>query len=70
MGLVDTSAWVEFLRRKGEARVKEAVARLPGAIWIRPPRGHAGTFGLRGVLAASYSVQKVCESPSTLMQTS
>jgi predicted nucleic acid-binding protein len=28
MSLVDTSAWVEFLRRKGEAKVKEAVARL------------------------------------------
>ena len=28
MRLVDTSAWVEFLRRKGEAKVKEAVARL------------------------------------------
>ncbi len=28
MKLVDTSAWVEFLRRKGEVKVKEAVARL------------------------------------------
>lgn len=28
MGLVDTSAWVEFLRRKGEAKAKAAVARM------------------------------------------
>jgi predicted nucleic acid-binding protein len=28
MKLVDTSAWVEFLRRKGDAKVKHAVARL------------------------------------------
>jgi len=28
MKLVDTSAWVEFLRKKGEAKVKQAVARL------------------------------------------
>ena len=28
MKLVDTSAWVEFLRRKGDANVKHAVARL------------------------------------------
>jgi predicted nucleic acid-binding protein len=28
MKLVDTSAWVEFLRRKGDAKIKHAVARL------------------------------------------
>jgi predicted nucleic acid-binding protein len=28
MKLVDTSAWVEFLRRKGDSEVKHAVARL------------------------------------------
>ncbi|MDD5139008.1 MAG: PIN domain-containing protein [Verrucomicrobiales bacterium] len=28
MKLVDTSAWVEFLRRKGDAKVKHSVARL------------------------------------------
>ena len=28
MKLVDTSAWVEFLRRKGDPKVKAAVARL------------------------------------------
>ena len=28
MKLVDTSAWVEFLRRKGNPAVKQAVARL------------------------------------------
>ncbi|MEI9959783.1 MAG: PIN domain-containing protein [Limisphaerales bacterium] len=28
MKLIDTSIWVEFLRRKGEPRVKNAVARL------------------------------------------
>jgi len=28
MKLVDTSAWVEFLRRKGDAKAKHAVARL------------------------------------------
>lgn len=28
MKLVDTSAWVEFLRRKGDPQVKQAVARL------------------------------------------
>lgn len=28
MRLVDSSAWVEFLRRKGDLRVKQAVARL------------------------------------------
>jgi predicted nucleic acid-binding protein len=28
MKLVDTSAWVEFLRRKGDPAVKQAVARL------------------------------------------
>jgi len=28
MKLVDTSAWVEFLRRAGDAQVKRAVARL------------------------------------------
>ena len=28
MRLVDTSAWVEFLRRKGDAQVKQAVAQL------------------------------------------
>jgi len=28
MKLVDTSAWVEFLRRKGDPKVKHAVARL------------------------------------------
>jgi predicted nucleic acid-binding protein len=28
MRLVDTSAWVAFLRRRGEAKVKAAVARL------------------------------------------
>src|SRR5487761_1977282 len=28
MKLVDTSAWVEFLRRQGDAKVKHAVARL------------------------------------------
>jgi len=28
MKLVDTSAWVEFLRRAGEAQAKQAVARL------------------------------------------
>ena len=28
MKLVDTSAWVEFLRRKGDPVVKQAVARL------------------------------------------
>jgi predicted nucleic acid-binding protein len=28
MKLVDTSAWVEFLRRKGDLKVKHAVARL------------------------------------------
>jgi predicted nucleic acid-binding protein len=28
MKLVDTSAWVEFLRRKGDAKVKHMVARL------------------------------------------
>lgn len=28
MRLVDTSAWVEFLRRQGEAKVKAAVAQL------------------------------------------
>jgi predicted nucleic acid-binding protein len=31
MTLVDTSAWVEFLRRKGDAAVKQAVARLLSA---------------------------------------
>lgn len=28
MKLVDTSAWVEFLRRKGDVKIKHAVARL------------------------------------------
>jgi predicted nucleic acid-binding protein len=28
MKLVDTSAWVEFLRRKGDSKVKHAVAQL------------------------------------------
>lgn len=28
MRLVDSSAWVEFLRRQGDPRVKQAVARL------------------------------------------
>ncbi len=28
MNLVDTSAWVEFLRKKGDPAVKQAVARL------------------------------------------
>lgn len=28
MRLIDTSAWVEFLRRKGDPKTKEAVARL------------------------------------------
>jgi len=28
MRLIDTSAWVEFLRRKGDSKVKHAVARL------------------------------------------
>jgi len=28
MKLVDTSAWVEFLRRRGDPRAKEAVAKL------------------------------------------
>jgi len=28
MKLVDTSAWVEFLRRRGDARAKQAVASL------------------------------------------
>jgi predicted nucleic acid-binding protein len=28
MKLVDTSAWVEFLRRNGDVKVKQAVARL------------------------------------------
>jgi predicted nucleic acid-binding protein len=28
MKLVDTSAWVEFLRRKGDPKIKHAVARL------------------------------------------
>jgi predicted nucleic acid-binding protein len=28
MKLIDSSAWVEFLRRKGDPRVKHAVARL------------------------------------------
>jgi len=30
MKLVDTSAWVEFLRRAGDPRAKQAVARLLG----------------------------------------
>lgn len=28
MKLVDTSAWIEFLRRKGDPQVKHAIARL------------------------------------------
>jgi hypothetical protein len=28
MKLVDTSAWVEFLRRQGDAQVKHTIARL------------------------------------------
>ena len=28
MKLIDTSAWVEFLRRKGDSKVKHAVAHL------------------------------------------
>lgn len=28
MKLVDTSAWVEFLRRNGDARIKQVMARL------------------------------------------
>src|SRR5271166_1951781 len=28
MKLIDSSAWVEFLRRKGDSKVKNAVARL------------------------------------------
>ncbi len=31
MKLVDTSAWIEFLRRKGDPKVKHAVVRLLGA---------------------------------------
>ena len=31
MKLVDTSAWIEFLRRKGDPKVKHAVARLLAA---------------------------------------
>lgn len=33
MRLVDTSAWVEFLRRKGDAKIKEVVARLIESEW-------------------------------------
>jgi predicted nucleic acid-binding protein len=28
MKLIDTSAWVEFLRRQGDAKIKHAIARL------------------------------------------
>jgi predicted nucleic acid-binding protein len=41
MKLVDTSAWVEFLRRKGDPRVKHAVANLiqrEGAAYTCPIR--------------------------------
>ena len=31
MKLVDTSAWIEFLRRKGDPKIKHAVARLLAA---------------------------------------
>ena len=41
MKLVDTSAWIEFLRKKGDPAIKQAVARLIDAdlaAWTCPVR--------------------------------
>ncbi|MBX3747590.1 MAG: hypothetical protein KF833_19965 [Verrucomicrobiae bacterium] len=51
MMLVDTSLWIEFLRRRGDARAKQAVARMLEAelaAFTCPVRHQDFGFGKQG----------------------